>query len=91
VNRTASVAKKTQGSPLGGMFQSHKIADGAKAMFSGKKPAGKGKTDPRTASRAAYNKRTTEKPSLIKSLFVEEEPPPPSSVGEWMKLPRLDP
>ncbi len=32
-----------------------------------------------------------EKPSLLKSLFANETPPPPRTVGEWMALKRIDP
>lgn len=74
-------------------FTTHKIASGAKSLgkpasASAKKPnASQG----RTASKAHFKQGADEKPGFLRSLFIQEEPPPPRSVGEWMKLPRLDP
>jgi hypothetical protein len=77
-------------------FTTHKIANGARSLVSGKKPATASKAratgnKTKQATRAGYNQKANEKPGFFKSLFTPEEPPPPQTVGEWMKLPRLDP
>jgi hypothetical protein len=77
-------------------FTTHKIANGARSLVSGKKPATASKAratgnKTKQATKAGYNRKANEKPGFFKSLFTPEEPPPPQTVGEWMKLPRLDP
>jgi hypothetical protein len=74
------------------LFSSHKIAHGAKQIMAPKRASsGRKTTTTRETYRAQYTPKSADKPSFWESLFGSDEPPPPRTVNEFLKLKRPDP